>query len=286
MEKDLLKAYKEIFRSKNNEPSWAAHKALEGHNHELIHPSIPFVGKDYDNQPVRILVYASAENLANYGNKEKLYDDEWAVNRHRNCFEVSKTCSDLFFPNVHIQPMNDGGLAIVALYVYLKFCNVDKVTPFEFLEKIAVANYCKYTKTPVKVGNRERNEDYANNSSKLECSHDYIEKDIAILKPDYIIMPKSIWNTDNKKFISKVKGETQIIPIYQINAGTINRTINRNSEYSVKGKRVEDLIGGLDEVLRLWYMQLGNNGLKGKTHKNFLSVFAYMDDMLKKYINI
>lgn len=272
MEEHLQKIYREIFASKGNEPTWAAHKVSLGHTHELIHCPIPFVGRKYTQQEVKILLYASAENLTGYDGY--LDADEDAVNRHRNFFEWSTVKADTFFPNVHIQPVNDGCLPIVALYLYMKFHTVDWITPAEFLEKIALANYCKYTIQPDMTNGRAKNQDYASDKELLSQSHAYIKADIEVLKPDYIIMPKMIYWAD-REFIDQVKGSARIIPIYQMNARNINLRIKKYSHTAVTE---------LSPVLSEWYNHLEANGIKGKTKENFLSVFAYLDDVFQNHL--
>lgn len=61
---ELQKTYREISRAKENNPQWAVHKT--SNTQELVHCPIPFVGKRYADQPVKVLLYASAENLSNY----------------------------------------------------------------------------------------------------------------------------------------------------------------------------------------------------------------------------
>ena len=269
MESQLREIYKQIFASRKNEPAWATHKTTVGHTHELVHCPIPFVGKDYAQQSPKILVYASAENLTGYTGY--LDSDEKAINRHRSFFNWSVAEEESFFPNVHIQPINDGALALVALYVYMKFQPVDQVTPAEFLERISLANYCKYTIQPDNEGGRFRNQDYANNAEYLQQSHTYIQTDLEALKPDYIIMPKAIYWTD-RVFIDQVKGNAKIIPVYQMNARNINLRIKKYPQTPVEE---------LNPVLRSWYEQLHSNGITGKTKENFLSVFAYLDEVLQ-----
>lgn len=83
---NLLESYNKI--SKENTPEWAVHKR---NSDELVKPTIPFVGKQYAEQKMKILIYASAENLSDYwkGNDKHwpgdwLDDDSCAANRHRN----------------------------------------------------------------------------------------------------------------------------------------------------------------------------------------------------------
>ena len=274
MEKSLLQIYHQIFANKMNQPVWAVHKNTPTHEHELIHCAIPFVGKYYNQQNIRILLYASAENLSDYNSRGKTYldCDDYAVNRYRNSFDTSASNPDVFFPNVHIQPTNDGCLAIAALYVYQKFQAIDRISPTEFLERISFANYCKYTIQP--EPGRSQNRDYAKNSSYLSESHEYIESDIKILKPDYIIMPKTIYWAD-RNYIDAVKGDAKIIPIYQINARNINLRISRYPQLPIQE---------LSPVLMEWYTHLSDHGITGKTQENFLSMFSYIDDVIENQI--
>ena len=267
MENQLHELYTSIFASRKNEPNWAMHKAASGHTQKLIHCPIPFVGKDYPQQKTNILLYASAENLTGYNGY--LDDDQYAIHRHRNFFEHSISNSDTFFPNVHIQPINDGCLPIVALYLYLQFHTIDEIMPAAFLERISLANYCKYT-----IQSSSQNQDYATNKNYLEHSHEYIKADIEILKPEYIIIPKIIYWTD-QEFIDQVKGNAKVIPIYQMNARNINLRIKK---YPQKG------LAELPLVLGRWYNRLEANGIKGKTKENFLSVFSYLDEVFQEYL--
>lgn len=274
MEKLLLNEYKEIFKSKNNKPNWAVHKVAEGHQDELVHCSIPFVGKQYVGQKIKILVYASAENLSGY--EGHLDCDEYAINRHRNCFEKTKDSEVTFFPNVHIRPMEDGCLAIVALYTLLKLQEVGDIKPADFFEMIAFANYGKYTVSS------KTNEDYAGIADMLKESHNYIRKDVGLLQPNYIIMPKTIYQTDCK-FIEEIKGNAVILPIYQINAGNINRWIKK---YVIARNEARKEESDLPDLVRKWYHEIsrtGLSGISGKTYENFLYVFNYMDDVIQNY---
>ena len=264
VEKVLLESYKQIFKNKKNDPSWAVHKRSDGHTNELVHCSIPFVGKKYGEQNTKILMYASAENLTGYCGH--LDNDDYAVNRHRNKFEETAGKENFFFPNVHIAPIEDGCLAIVALYVFMKLEKIGEVTPADFFEMISFGNYCKYTKASVK------NEDYVSDFEMVEKSHDYIRKDFEVLKPDCVIMPKSIYDK-HRGFIDGIKGEAKIIPIYQINAGNINRIIKR--KYPLFDEE------NLNNVVKYWYDNLKDNGINGTTKTNYLAVFSYLDDVLK-----
>ena len=270
----LIKNYKEIFESKKHLPEWAVHKIAPCG--ELVHCPIPFVGKDYSNQKVKILLYASAENLSKYHLLDEGYldDDDYAINRHRSFFDASFSKPGTFYQNVHIQPITDGGLALVAFYIFCRLADAEDIKPAEFLEKISFSNYCKYTIGGIASKSGKSNIDYANKAEYLSHSHSYVEKDIEILRPDYIIMPKTIYNTD-RQFIDAVKGDAKIIPIYQINAKNINMRI---TDFPPRSP------GELLPPLYDWWNHLADGVLKGKTQMNFLSVFSYVDYVMENEI--
>ena len=281
----LLTTYDEIMA--RNSPEWAVHK--KQFPNELVKCTIPFVGERYENQEKRILVYASAENLSGYylGNEKEwqgdwLDDDSQAINRHRRCFEYEGLKKKIFFPHVHIQPMNDGCLSTAVYYIANKLYTVREKTPLEFYETISFANYGKFSietelQRNKRLGKTEWGEktkiDYAGNRELLGASHDFVSADISTLKPDYIIMPASIYDED-KVFVDAVKGTATIIPIYQMNSRVINRWIAHKFEkYNMSN---------LPEAVRKWYEALGKNGITGKTKVNYLSVFSYLDEVIAK----
>lgn len=265
--RELSDAYRCIFAGKANTPAWAVHK--KSPPDELVHCPIPFVGKDYPTAPIKILLYASAENLCGYNGY--LDCDDIALDRHRRWFNESAARQDSFFPNVHIEPISDGCLATVAFYIYSKLAVAENISPSEFLERICFANYCKYTIQSAS------NVDYASDPKKLAESREYIASDTAILCPDIIIMPRSIYKYE-KEFISGISGGAMIIPIFQINCRTINCQISK------KYPKADASL--LDGTVLDWYRHLGANGITGKTKENFLSVFSYLDDVLAGYRQI
>ncbi len=257
---DLLASkYRKIFKNKNPNPKWAYKK--KSNQSELIHCAIPFVGHNYLNSSPKILLYASAENLTGYNGH--LDNDNKALYRHRDHYESS--IGKDFFPDVHIAPITDGSLLVVTLYC-LKQIGFSKAlnSPRDLIELISFANFCKYSIYS------KKNKDYANNINKLSESLEYVKADIEILLPDILILPKSIYEHNKiKTELLSYKKNMQIIPIYQINASVINRTIKKK----YKKKR------GLDGDVRKWYSQLGKNSITGKTKENFLSVFTYIDSL-------
>lgn len=260
---NLLKIYESIFKEfcSDGKPDWAVRKKS---NPDLfVHPTIPFVGKNYFGQNKKILIYASAENLSQY--QGHLDEDTVAKNRHRHYFsKPSKTD----FPFVHIQPIQDGCLMNVLRYVCEKLEIAMPEDPREFLENIAFANFCKYS---IQSG---RNVDYASNAQYLEFSLNYVTADLDSLKPDIIIMPRTIFRVE-KSFIREHSPESKIFPIMQINARNINCRI------APKYKRKDQT--DLSSVTRKWYEKLGkdnNSCIKGKTKENFLSVYTYLDEII------
>ena len=266
--KELSKRYSQIFEE-NKAPEWSVHK--KSSPNEFVKPTIPFVGKKYFEQNKKILVYASAENLSDYYEKGGwLDDDSVACDRHRYYFENSIKENSYFYPSVHIQPFNDGCLVLTSAYIKEKVDTLNDCDPKEFLEQICFANYCKYT---IQCNPGENiNVDYADDKSKLEYSREFIKADVETLSPDYIVMPKSIYETE-KAFIDEVKGQAKIVPIFQMNARNINMRISKKYEPIDKNK--------FNHTLLRWHSKLNRYGIIGKTKDNFLSVFTYLDHILK-----
>lgn len=261
----LQEKYKCIFREKAGTPGWAC-KKMNGT--DLIHCSIPFVGKNYFEQPVKLLVYASAENLNNYNGH--IDDDMVAANRHRVYFEKNNHDTESF-PNVHIQPFNNGALVLVACHIMSRLTDVKEMTPSNFLESIAFANYGKYT---IDAKAAKRNADYAGDPDKLSESQAYIQADIEILKPDYIVMIGQMYNGKGKQkvFIDGIKGDAKVVPIYQITPTTIN---NPRTFRKFPPAKLEDL----HPSIRQWYKNFNAGAISSPY---FLSVFSYLDDVLTK----
>ena len=281
----LLSSYRAITSDKGKAPEWAVHK--RNSPNELVHCTIPFIGKQYGSTSPRILIYASAENLSGYykGNDSEwtgdwLDDDGLAEDRHRYCFSNS---SDKFYPNVHISPMNCGALALASYYLSIKIRETEDpaMLPSKFYETVAFGNYAKYSiETPLQRQKRLRlsasasraNIDYASRKELLQDSHPYIDSDLRILQPDVVILPGSIYKTD-KEFLDRFEGIC-FIPIYQINSQVINLYISK--EYAKA-----DLLS-LPFSVQTWYSNLQHGGITGKTKENYLAVFRYLDDLYSK----
>ena len=213
----LSDRYQLTFKSSQGNPSWAYRK-ISGVD-EPIHPPIPFVGKHYFDQPIKILLYASAENLRGYNGY--LDDDTFALHRHRYYFDQSIKDPETFFPWVHISPINNGALVLCAFHILSRLAEPGDMDPADFLETIAFGNYGKFTICPTQGS---RNVDYASCPEKLNASQKYVAADIEILKPDYIIMVGTIYHGagKQKEFVDRIKGDAKIIPMYQITPTTVN----------------------------------------------------------------
>lgn len=274
-----LKAdYTEFFTKQGSKPYWAYHK--KNSPEQLISPTIPFVGKNYFEQPTKVLVYASAENLSYYGNcsdngtRELLENDSIAINRHRYLFDNSyrnDEQSTVFYPDVHIAPIDDGRLSVAIYYLLRTRYNFSQCIPKEFYEKICFANYGKFS------AESNTNKDYASDKSKLSASKEYISSDLNILNPDVVIMVKSMLNDGKQRQVLQSFGLTfDILPIYQITPTTINRYIK---EYA------QENYDQLDDSMKLWFDNIKADGrVTGKTKENYKSLFSYLDSIHAEHI--
>lgn len=284
----LRTTYRDLFANHNNRPEWAVHKIQSGKTDEIIVPTIPFVGKNYAKQKTKILVYASAETLNDYcygegTNRPWLDDNIQAENRHRKCFDESIKEKNMFFPNVHISPMNEGALATAIMYLATIIREIPVEEPRLFYETIAFGNYGKfsietkyqnelrkknYLSNEVKTGLEKQNIDYASNFDYLEASKEYVRADIEILKPDCIIMPR----IKDKGFLkSIIKPSTEIIEIYQMVARVINNMgeDGRNNPKNIyKPRDVEQLPQAIQEAY---------GKIKGVSYEKYCYVFDHLD---------
>lgn len=283
---ELLNAYEQHTSKKANMPEWAVHMAKEPE--KIVLPTIPFLGKEYEEQKIKILVYASAEVLSDYicvkdGNSTRpwLDDKNTASDRHRFFFDNRKKEKESFFPNVHIQPLNDGYLATAVYYIANKIIGNVYENPEEFYETIAFGNYGKFTiETDFQKNIRlfdkregsKKNIDYAKDKTKLSASHDYLSTDMKLLRPNYIIMPESIYNTD-KEFIDEVKGDAKIITICQMNRTCVNTHLSKkHDKYCIEDLPCE---------VKQWFENL-YGGMENRSKTRYLSVFTYLDKELAK----
>ena len=261
----LTERYQTIFTQKGSEPTWAYRKISRPQ--EPIHPPIPFVGKHYFEQPFKSLLYASAENLRGYDGY--LDDDLFALHRHRYYFEQSIKASDMFFPWVHIAPINNGALVLCAFHILSRLTNPNDMDPADFLETIAFGNYGKYTFCPT---DRTRNIDCASQPDKLAHSQPCVAADLEILRPDYVIMVGTTYHGAGaqKAFVDGVCGGAKVIPIYQITPTTVNSP-------NLFRKHAPLTTDELHPTLARWYTHFHAGAVSGA---HFMSVFSYLDHIL------
>ena len=222
-----------------------------------LNPSIPFIGEDYEPGK-SLLIYASAENLTEYKTpeiadrfaREKsktrlstkdgipkwfLGKDSW--NRYRARYKQKGSTDDNFFPEVGIQPATDGGLLVGGLYISQKLGLPVEVEPRDFLEKIAISNWCKYTDFSCSkednAGNEKkpRNKDYAGKIQKLKESLLFTMNELSVLKPKVVLLPETIWEQKLIKVNMKIASpETRFLPAYQFNQQAANLPIMQGYE--------------------------------------------------------
>ena len=280
LEDRLKKEYRVIFSNKNARPQWALRK--NDGSSDLIHCTIPFVGMDYCNQDIKILVYAYADELNNYRNNKQanLNNDDIAINRHRYIFDNTFCDKKRFFGDVCCQPFNNGTMAIVAYYIYLKLTNSKTMSPKEFYEKISFTHFCKFS---VDLQHLQSKDNYNNNAyaiNELVASFPYVKADIEILEPDYIIMPESFFNALKEQW-SSINKSVKVIPILQLTKSNIMNRINET-----KYPRVQE--NDLEYNLKEWYAHLDDKiisrRLTGSYKLQFLSIFRYLDNLMENGI--
>ena len=272
MRENLLNAYQKIRGGMKNEPAWAVHRCDSPT--QLVHCTIPFIGKDYAHQKFRILLYASAENLSGYNGW--LDNASVADDRHRGWYnQWQKGTADnvKFYPDVHLQPVTDGPLLLAAYYIASQLSPQygQNLEPTAFMEKIAFGNYGKYSIEGA------RNKDYARVKGKLAMSHSYIEQDVSILQPDLMILPKTILNTDHH-FLSSLQGLTpkslHFCGIMQLNKRTLSSNIpNQCRKLGLQPKEYADL----SESILAWSQQI-----KGTRTKNLRWLFTHLDTAMEE----
>jgi hypothetical protein len=206
-----------------------------------ILPSIPFIGEKYNENTTKCLVYASAENLTylnNTGEFEINNLGDKQFNRHRELLNRTSP-----YPNIHLEPMNNGSLAITSRYILalLGYDSSFSEIPTEFIEEISVGNFGKFSIKPdqkINEGKSSSNQDYASKFGHLKCSLDYVLADIEFLRPDILIIPKTIWNFAgvHKPVLSLLKKKTRVVKIYQTNrrviGSHISKTLLANPDFS------------------------------------------------------
>jgi hypothetical protein len=220
-------------------------------------PAIPFIGKNYQDTDPKILSYASAENLSDdyddnlQPNNSEIHQLEYQDQFNRSRYFYNKyNNKDRFFPFVHMEPFNNGSQLMVTRHIISKLGYNSKFenTPYGFIEQISVANPGKFSVAC------NKNNDYARDESKMRFSTDYIKADLAHLKPDIIVIPRTVYGTINqiKKWgtlLSEAEIQTvDFIQIYQLSFFNNDR-IKKEIEGLPSPKMSKYLYGGwLEEI--------------------------------------
>jgi len=256
---ELSIKYSDIFK-KEKKPRWAV-KKIEN-QYEPIHPAIPFVGENYDK--TKLIVYASAENLSHYKDDGDGYLDDDKKSIYRRYNNINKHKNENYFPDLHCSPITDGQLLIVSAYI-LKCLNIriSYNDPYEFVSYIAADNFGKFSKAG-------RNVDYAGKIDYLQYSFKYIEEDLSILKPKVIILAYKMYSfPEVKELINKHSPQCLCLPIFQMNTHNINRK-DRIAKHTKRKKK------DIAPILLEWQKNITDR----KIHKNFFSVYNYLDCIL------
>lgn len=197
---------------------WEQAKAGLHHSWVKVRPAVPFVGSTYGANGVQVLVYGSAENL-NFD----FHAERMSHTRNREQFDAWKAREPHeWFPQLHMSPASDGSLTTAARYIleaaaYRRFEEV----PEDFIQQIAIGNYGKFSL-------KGANKDYANNPQLLRLSDDLVLADMETLKPDVVILPRSIYVHAFEQVLKHSKHQPKtVLLIYQTNPGVINRHIER-----------------------------------------------------------
>lgn len=182
-----------------------------------VEPAIPFVGDGYQTTGhPKVLVYGSAENL-NFK-----FDASGMVHaRNRKCYMAWRKANERsWFPKIHMTPVSDGTLLTVARYlVDVLSCETFSSDPDQFLQQISIGNYGKFSL-------KGSNKDYANNPALLRLSDDFILADLDILKPQTVILPRTIHDNALARLLKTSEHKPDVVVrIYQTNDRVINRHI-------------------------------------------------------------
>ena len=185
--KKLLQKYNDLF-SANGVPEGMF----------KLRPAIPFVGKHYQNSKPKILSYASAENLC-YAYDENLQPNDFEIHKLKSYeqFNRARYFCDHYkkkFPDVHMEPFNNGAQLLITRHILSKLGYSSKFSnePYEFIEEISAANPGKFSIASTS------NSDYASKRPKMSHSIEYIQEDFIQLKPEIVILPKTVFETINK----------------------------------------------------------------------------------------
>jgi hypothetical protein len=182
-------------------------------------PSIPLVGKQF--QPGRgLLIYASAENLSwmNRSEVPKRFTTDVSWNRYRAHYDAVGCSATSFFPDVGIAPISDGGLLTAGRFIAETLALPSANNPRDFLERIAVSNWCKFS-----IRSAGANLDYISEPKKLACSLPFVVGELAVLQPAVVMVPAAVWR--HPLLSAAMRGAApwaRFLPVPQFNATVVN----------------------------------------------------------------
>jgi predicted nucleic acid-binding protein len=232
-------------------------------------PSVPFIGDAY--RPVDgLLIYASAENLAWMNRKDvpARFEDERVWDRYRAVYDEAGRTGSSFFPDVGIQPVTDGGLFAAGLFVARKLRVATGDRPREFLETLAVTNWCKFS---VKA---ENNADYVADTEKLAASLPYVVAELVVLKPKVTLLPKAVWQQSLLQAAMRGASPcTHFVPVPQFNTTVVNCHLDSFTENGLRLRR--ELAGS---VLAEWM-----RNLYGFHEEHAWRYLAFLDEALRGF---
>lgn len=183
-----------------------------------IAPAIPFIGEHFLEAPEKVLIYASAENLASDPeHREGL--EAWAKRK-----QVERAYHGGWLPDgmpcVMIEPVNNGSLLMAARHALQKHnpsLSFSRASAKDFLDEVAVANPSKFAIAG------DRNEDPAGKVKYWPPSKPYILADLELIKPDIIVIPRTILSRlqSRKVGLTESLRHSTILPNWQITARTV-----------------------------------------------------------------
>lgn len=183
----LAQSYETEYR-KGGAPQWA----FEG-----ILPAIPYIGERFHEATQKVLIYASAENLA--GDPQHIDGLRALPMNQQLRRSYDRTPRPHEDQNVHIEPINNGALLKVARHIlsYMPMAEAfESGSSKAFLEQVVVANPGKFSVDPSKLDRKERkNLDYAGDSDKFDVQRSYLEADFKHLRPRIVILPRKVFES-------------------------------------------------------------------------------------------
>ena len=114
-------------------------------------------------------------------------------------------------------PVNNGALLTAARYVAERLSLSTRDTTRDFLETLAVTNWCKFSiRSP-------KNADYIGDGDKLAASLPYVLTELETLQPSVVIIPKGVWKRPHlSAAMRRAIPNARILPVYQFNATVVN----------------------------------------------------------------